>query len=493
MNPPTRGYRLLEMVPGLLIWTAFVAAIVLSFVSPLWVMYFIILFDLFWLFRICHFIFLLLVSLRRYRRAIRMDWLALARQDARFEDIRHLIFLPTVREDVGIIRTTLNTLLSSNYPMREKAIVVLAGEGRVGADFLAKAETLRQEFGDRFLRFLVTVHPADLPDEIPGKGSNLNYAGREAQKLIDALGVRYENVIVSSFDVDTCVHREYFGCLTRTYLSQPDPTRASYQPMALYNNNMWESSWFVRVAAFGTTFWLMTELARPEKLFTFASHSMSLRMLVDVGFWQKDIVTEDSRIFLQALVRYDGDYRVVPLYVPVSMDMVMSGDWRKDVGALYKQQRRWAWGVEHFPYMVTAFRGRPNMPFSKKFWHLWNQTEGMFSWAVAPILMFVLGYLPLWAAGNDLRTTVFFQNTPHTLEAIMRLSMMGILIMAAFSFTLLPPRPAKMRHRDYLVMALQWLAVPVTFVLFGALPAVDAQTRLMVGKYLGFNVTVKKR
>ena len=39
---------------------------------------------------------------------------------------------------------------------------------------------------------------------------------------------------------------------------------------------------------------------------TFSSHSMSLRMLIDVGYWEKDIVSEDSRIFLQGLIKYDG-------------------------------------------------------------------------------------------------------------------------------------------------------------------------------------------
>jgi hypothetical protein len=76
----------------------------------------------------------------------------------------------------------------------------------------------------------------------------------------------------------------------------------------------------------------------------------------------------------------------------------------------------------------------------------------------------------------------------------MRLSMVGLFVSAGLALTLLPPRP-KHYSRPYaaVIFTAQWLLSPVTFVIFGALPALDAQTRLMFGKYLGFNVSQKRK
>ena len=300
-----------------------------------------------------------------------------------------------------------------------------------------------------------------------------------------------EDLIVSAFDVDTIAHSQYFSYLTYLYSTVENPTRCSYQPIALFSNNIWTSSAPVRIGAFGTTFWLFGELTRPDRLWTFSSHSMPWKMLKDVRFWQKDIVSEDSRIFMQAFLHYKGDYRVTPMFLPVSMDAVSGKTYRESLGALYKQMRRWAWGVEHLPYIIDGFRRNPGIPMGKKIKYVFNHIEGMWTWATAPIIMFVLGWLPLWVAVG--RGEALIQAAPFTLQHLMQLAMIGILISALVSLTLLPRRPEKIKKHTWVVMLLQWALLPIIFIIFGSFPAIDAQTRLMMGKYLGFNVTKKVR
>ena len=485
--------RLLEILPGFLVWSTFIASIVLSFVRPLWVIYFVILFDLYWVFRVVYSVPYLLASWWRYRRDVRVDWHARAATTPGIDRIRQLIFLPTYTEDVSVIRATLEQILCSTFPA-DRLMIVLAGEERDRERFERNALVLASEYDGKFLGFSATLHPKDLPNEIPGKGSNLQWSAREVVPHVLARGFSPDDVIVSSFDVDTIIHPNYFSCLATTYLTTPNPTRSSYQPIPLYNNNLWESPAAVRVAMFGTTFWLMTELARPERMMTFSSHSMSLRLLMDVGYWQKDIVSEDSRIFLQGLVHYNGDYRVTPIYLPVSMDTVMSGKYWHALGALYCQIRRWAWGVENFPYLAEQFRTHREIPLATKIAYLWKQLEGMYTWATAPILIFILGRLPFFVAPQHVREAAIFQNTPFTLEWLMRIAMIGVFVSAGVSLTLLPPRPAHVsRGKTLIVAVLQWLLLPVTFVVFGAIPAIDAQTRLMFGMPLRFTVSPKRK
>ncbi|MBT5808251.1 glycosyltransferase family 2 protein [Candidatus Uhrbacteria bacterium] len=484
--------RFWEMFPGLLAWGTFLLAIILTFVQPLWVIIFIIIFDLLWLFRVIYFNVFVMLSWKKYRDADQVDWQAKLAEVPHTDDVHHLIFLPTYKEGYDIIRATLKSLRANSTP-NNKMIIVLGGEEADKELFQKNVRRAEQDFGRTFKRLFVTLHPKGLPDEIPGKGSNLNWMGNKVKGLLanEFPELKEDKLVVSAFDVDTIAHKQYFSYLTYLFCTVRDPLRASYQPIALFSNNIWTSSAPVRIGAFGTTFWLFGELARPERLWTFSSHSMPWKMLTDVGFWQKDIVSEDSRIFMQGFLHYHGDYRVEPMFLPVSMDAVSGATYRESLRALYIQMRRWAWGVEHLPFIIDGFKRDKTIPLRKKMQYVFNHIEGMFTWATAPIIMFVLGWLPLLLARDQ--TTALIQAAPFTLQQLMQLAMIGILVSAIMSLMLLPRRPEKIKKHTWIVMFFQWALLPITFILFGSFPAIDAQTRLMTGRYLGFDVTKKGR
>lgn len=485
-------YRLLEILPGGLAWGTIAAAIVLSFIAPVAAIIFIVLFDLYWLVRILYSLTYVILAWRRFRAAGRVDWLSQVRQLAGWDQLYHLIIIPTYQESLTILEATFASLSTIAYPL-DHVIVVLATEERDQAQARANAAALQERYGQTFRALLISEHPSNIPGEVAGKGSNSAWAGRQAKEYIDHQQLPYENIIVSTFDADSVAHAQYFAYLAYTWLNHPDRHHTSYQPIPVFHNNIWQAQAPMRVVAYSTTFWMLGETMRPDRLFTFSSHSMPWSALVDVDFWQTDVVSEDSRIFLQCFLRYDGRYSVTPMYIPISMDTVSGRTWWRGWINQYKQIRRWAYGAENFPYMVWNFVRNPHLARSKKIKYSWYQFEGGFSWATAPILIIILGFLPFHAQPDLIKTSVLAQNAPPLIRILMSLALIGMASSAFLSTTLLPPRPKHTQGYVWLVMVMQWFFLPVTMIVFGSLPAMEAQSRLLLGRYLGFWVTEKPR
>jgi len=487
-------YRLYEILPGLSVWFTLILAIVLTAVKPLWMIYFIIVFDVYWVLKVLNFSFYLGVAWRRYVKARAIDWKDRVQHDlTNWEDKIHVVFLTLYNEEWDVVQTSIASIARAVHN-KENVIIVVAGEERKKENFKEICSNIHEHYEDQFKDIVCIMHPQNLKGEIPGKGSNLHYAEREMKKYIDKKGWDYKNVIATMFDIDTVVHEQYFAYLTYVYCTHPNPTRSSYQPIALYNNNMWESPAPLRVMAFGTTFWMFTSLARQDALVTFSSHSMSFQAIVDAGYHDKRIVSEDSRIFYQCLLAYKGDYKVTPLYIPVSMDTVRDEKLTKSLKNLYKQQRRWAWGVEHVPYLLWEFRKRgKEIPLWKRCKWVFVEWEGKWSWCMVALIITFLGRMPMWFASESVRQSALFFNAPHILSILMTISLLGLLLSAVFSIPLLPKRPETHPKHMYAFMILQWLLLPFTMIFMSSIPAIDAVTHLMFGKYLGFNVSQKKR
>ncbi|MDI6591451.1 MAG: glycosyltransferase family 2 protein [Patescibacteria group bacterium] len=492
-NPKERFlYRCFEIFPGFLSWITLGGAFILSWLAPAIVAIFILIFDIYWLLRISYLSFHQIASYLKMKKHLRTNWLFKLEKIGNWKDIYHLIILPMYKEGIETVRPTCQALFDSNYP-KQKIIVVLATEERAEKEAQKVAKQIEKEFGEKFFRFLITVHPKDLIGEIPGKGSNLNWAINQAkEKIIDPLKIPYQNIILSGFDIDTRIFPQYLACLTYYYLTTKLPQRTSYQPIPVYNNNIWQAPAFSRVIATSSTFWQMIQQERPEQLVTYSSHSMPFKIFEEIKY-PSNLVSDDSRIFWKSYLHYNGDYRVLPLYYPVSMDSVVAKNLFRTIVNQYRQQRRWAWGVENIPYLFYNFLKNKKIPLREKIRHSLNILDGFWSWATAAFLIFFLGWLPLILGGEEFNVSLLSYSLPRLTGNIMTVAMIGMIVSAIISMSLLPPRPSGYSRWKNLSMVLQWLLLPITLIVFGAFPALDAQTRLMLNKPLGFWVTEKIR
>ncbi len=494
-------YRFLEILPGFLSLGTLLAIFLFSWLAPAEVAFFIIIFDLYWLLRILYLSFHQISSFRQMKKNMATDWIEKLDQLSvvsnqlsvkSWRDIYHLVILPMYKESAEIVRGTLQSLIDSEYP-KENLIVVLATEERAGEVAQKVAEIAEKEFGNRFFQFLVTKHPQNIVGEIAGKGSNEAWAVKEAkEKILDKFSMPYENIIISGFDIDAKPYPRYFACLTWHYLTAKYPLRSSYQPIPVYNNNIWDTPAFARVISTSGTFWQMMQQERPEQLVTYSAHSMPFKTFEKVGY-SANVVSDDSRIFWKSYLAYDGDYRVIPLHYPISMDAVLANNLFKTIINQYKQQRRWAWGCIEIPYLLFGFLKNKKISLSEKFRHTYNILDGFWSWATSAILIFFLGWLPLMLGGEKFNLTLLSYNLPRMTSNIMTLAMIGMMVSAIISLLILPPRPKNYSKIKNLSMVLQWLLLPITLIVFGAFPALDAQIRLILKKPLGFWVTEKVR
>lgn len=148
-----RLYRFFEMLPGILSLGALVAAVVASWLFPIGAAFFILIFIIYWLFRNMYFALHLQNGYRRMKKHERIDWLQklqnLQIRDSKlsikkWQDIYHLVVIPTYNESVDILRETIMSLRNSDYP-KNRMIVVLAIEEREGEDGKKKANLIEKD------------------------------------------------------------------------------------------------------------------------------------------------------------------------------------------------------------------------------------------------------------------------------------------------------------------------------------------------------------
>lgn len=485
-------YRILEILPGFLAWSSLIGIILASIYAPFFAAYFIIAFSIYWLLKTIFLSYHVRYNYRRLKHHLELDWRHLISR-FQYEQYYHLVVLPFYKEPTEVIDETLGSIAATEYD-NQKILIVLAAEERAGEAAQERAAEMKEKWQDTFGAFLVTTHPAAISGEIAGKGSNVHWALEQARvTILDERQIPYRHVLTSVFDIDTVMYPHYFNCLIWHFLTVEQPYQSAYMPVPLFTNNLWYAPAISRVIAMSSTFWEMIMQERPDRAATFSSHSVPFWSLYQIGYGQHNVVSEDSRIFHNLFIANNGNFEVVPMAYPVKMDATVGSSLWGTIKNIYRQHRRWTYGVENWCYITYHFIKNREIPLRKRIVTSLLSFEGYWSLVTNPIMLFVLGWAPIYLGTREFHETVLSYELPLVVRNLLIIAMGGLVVSSIISLALTPPRPDGHSRFRYIVMALQWIMVPMTMIVFSAIPGLDAQTRLMFGRYMGFWVTPKSR
>lgn len=404
------------------------------------------------------------------------------------DDVIHVMMIALYKESREVLVPTIESVLASEYDM-SKVMLIIAYEGRAGAPTEKLANDLIAEYKDRFMDGLAIKHPNNIPGELIGKGGNVTFAARKLKTYLEDRKIDPLRVIVTTLDADNHPDKKYMAALTYTYCSCADPVRASFQPIAMYTNNIWDAPAPMRVVATGNSYYNIVLSLRTHLLRNFSAHAQGMQSLIETDFWSVRTIVEDGHQFWRSYFRFDGDYRVYPIYVPIYQDAVLTDGYVRTLKAQFVQLRRWTWGATDIAYVVNqAFYKKNKVPRWDLVGKLLRLIEGHVTWAVAPLLCLCAGFIPAFFnpqsyAANEL---------PLIASRVQTVALIGGAASLFIALKTLPPRPARYKRHRSLFMLLQWVYLPVTTIVYNSFAALYSQTRLMFGRYLDkFDVTEK--
>ena len=492
----TRLWRFLEIFPGALAWTGIILPILLSGIWPSAVAIYVLLFALFWVIKALMMGVFMFMTFGKMKKALHTDFgsklEALSKEDPRIinpDEIYQVVIFATFREELDTLEPSVDSVVESNWPNARK-IILLAGEERDRERLHRIGDYFKNKYGEKIFAFLVTEHPDGIVGEVRGKGAGCHFAGEELSKFIAEKNIQEDKVLVTIADADTRFQKQYLNAIAYEFSTDINRYRKTFQPIPIFSNNIWHAHFVSRLTAWGSSLWQMIEASRQWRLVNFSTHSYSLKMLREMDYWFVNVVNEDSGQFWRAYFAFDGDHHVTPIYLPVHMDAVFADDLQTTLKNQYLQKRRWAYGIEHYPFIVTSAIKNKKIPFFDKWIRILRMTWDTYNWSTASFYLALVGWLPL-IFSSEFRYTVIGTNVPEIIRLLLPLAWIVTAISAYISLSFLPPMPPNVKKTKYYEMILQWIILPVTAVIWGSIPALDSQTRLMLGKYMTFWVTPK--
>lgn len=482
--------RLLEIFPGFVAWNLILFTVWGGLVIPVAVAYFVLAFNVFWFYKSISLAIFAVVAHFRIEASKKMDWIGEIKGFPDYKKVHHIVVVCTYKEPYRTIERTLQSIADQTLP-KDQISVVVGFEIREAEEARKEktAEILRN-FRGKFANLIINTHTLVL-GETAGKHSNARVAVINAkEQLVDRGKVNMAYAVVTSCDADHVYHPNHFACLTFKFLDDPHRYERFWQPAIVFYNNFWKLPAITRVANTFGSIWNMAQLVRTDRLINQQNYALSLKLLDQIGYWDKEVIPEDWHMFFKAFFTTGGKVEVVPIYLPLSADAAESTTFFKTLVNQYEQYKRWAWGVSDDPYVIKNFFLSKKIHFGTKVLRTLRLLEDHFLWPVNWFIITLGVNLPALVNPAFGKTALGY-SLPKISSGILTACLLFLAIVLIVDSKQRPARPKEVSRFRALLVPFEFVLMPIVGFFFAALPGLDAHTRLMLGKYMEYRVTEK--
>ncbi len=475
-----------EMIIPITTWLVITLPLWLSPFHPAVVAYFIIAFDLYFLYKAVTTTFNASIAYRKIQLISKIPFAPRIKRK-NLEDLHHFVIIPNYKEPTYKIASTIDSIVANDYPHRNISLV-LAFEKRE-EEAKEKEKYFREHYSSHFREILSAYHVL-VEGEVPGKASNQTFAAKKLDAHITKKGWDPKNCLITICDADSNFPTNYFSYLTYKFLRDPDRQFHFYWAPVLLYNNFWELPFFVRIQATLSSIVRLAFIMEEEKLIHISTYTTNLWLLREINFWDVDIIPEDWHIYFQAFFHFGEKVRTIPLFTIINGDAVFAGDIYKTLVNRYEQEMRWAWGVTDVAYTWNKMFSTPHIPLWAKIKKILIVAETHFLWPTSFFILTISASIPPLINPEFKRTVLGFM-LPELSGLILTMSSVLLIVYTYLDYHLRGKLKIQQKTHFLPLIIVQWYLLPIVSFVLSSLPALEAHTRLLFGKKITYKVTEK--
>ena len=480
-------YRFSEKALPIIVWLTITMPLWLSPFRPAVASYLILAYFIYFLYKAVKMAYYGTISLRLMNKASRTHWDKLLAEEKDADDIQHYILLVIATESEEKVTPTLEWHTKQKYDLNKVHVVLALEKGIEGN--VEKGKRLIKKYRKHFGSMQATYHVLK-EGEVVGKASNAAFAAKFITKDAKKRGFDPKKTVVTVSDADSLLPEQYLSYLTYKFIYDKHRTYRFFAAPVLLYNHFWKLPFPVRMQMMLSSVSRLGFLSLKEDLIQISTYSTNLWLLEKVNYWDVDIIPEDWHIWMQAFFDLGDRVKTIPLYLPIVRDGVLRPTLWKTLHMRYEQEKRWAWGATDVPYILTRFFNSPHIPFTAKLRRLLFVTENHFMWPTAFFVLTISASIP-GLVNPAFERTVLGLLLPKLASFILTAASGLILLTVYFDLKLRKRVNIETGWKHVPMLFIQWYFLPIVSFMFSSLPALEAHTRMLIGKKLEYKTTKK--